>query len=128
MGSVTDQNLLGLAVRLLLSGLGSKVSERFGVPTLVRFLVLGLLVGSDGPGGETMLAAGDTLLGLADEQAFARGKARVLPALVIRKEGCSGGHRNNPLGLARVPYQSPGGRHLISWNRHSGTYGGSLLV
>ncbi|RPI48929.1 MAG: potassium/proton antiporter, partial [Chloroflexi bacterium] len=39
------------AVLLLLSVLVSKISDRFGVPTLLLFLVLGMLAGSDGPGG-----------------------------------------------------------------------------
>jgi len=43
--------LIGAAVLLLLSVLVSKISDRFGVPTLLLFLVLGMLAGSDGPGG-----------------------------------------------------------------------------
>lgn len=39
------------AVLLLVSILASKVSDRFGVPALLLFLVLGMLAGSDGPGG-----------------------------------------------------------------------------
>lgn len=43
--------LVGIAALLLLSVLVSKISDRFGIPALLLFLVLGMLVGSDGPGG-----------------------------------------------------------------------------
>ena len=43
--------LIGAATLLLISVLASKVSDRFGVPALLLFLLLGMLVGSDGPGG-----------------------------------------------------------------------------
>lgn len=36
---------------LLISAISSKVLYRYGIPTLVMFLVLGMLMGSDGPGG-----------------------------------------------------------------------------
>ena len=42
---------VALAAFLLLSILGSKVATRTGVPVLLLFLVLGMLAGSDGPGG-----------------------------------------------------------------------------
>jgi cell volume regulation protein A len=48
---VIDYELLSLAVILLLSVFASKISDRFGVPALVLFLVLGMLAGSEGPGG-----------------------------------------------------------------------------
>ncbi len=43
--------LLGAALVLLLSILASKVAVRSGVPALLLFLLLGMLGGSDGPGG-----------------------------------------------------------------------------
>lgn len=43
--------LLGVAVLLLLSVISSKASTQLGVPSLVLFLVIGMLAGSDGPGG-----------------------------------------------------------------------------
>ncbi len=43
--------LMGVAVLLLLSVISSKASTQLGVPTLVLFLAIGMLAGSDGPGG-----------------------------------------------------------------------------
>jgi cell volume regulation protein A len=43
--------MLGVAVLLLASVVASKASGRFGVPALLVFLVVGMLAGSDGPGG-----------------------------------------------------------------------------
>ncbi|HWP43448.1 MAG TPA: potassium/proton antiporter [Blastocatellia bacterium] len=50
MGSI-DDILLIAGILLLLSVLASKASDRLGVPALLLFLVLGMLAGSDGPGG-----------------------------------------------------------------------------
>jgi len=43
--------LAGGGLLLLLSVLASKASTRFGVPALLLFLLIGMLAGSDGPGG-----------------------------------------------------------------------------
>ncbi len=43
--------LLGVAGFLLASVLASKISDRFGVPSLLFFLALGMLAGSEGIGG-----------------------------------------------------------------------------
>jgi cell volume regulation protein A len=46
-----DGWLLVAAVLLLLGVVASKASSRLGVPSLLLFLGLGMLAGSDGPGG-----------------------------------------------------------------------------
>ena len=46
-----DGWLLIASVLLLLGVVASKVSSRLGVPSLLLFLALGMLAGSDGPGG-----------------------------------------------------------------------------
>lgn len=43
--------LLGFALLLLFSIFASKASGRFGVPALILFLSVGMLAGSEGPGG-----------------------------------------------------------------------------
>jgi potassium/hydrogen antiporter len=55
LGSVsaipTHYLILGVSLLLLASILASKVSERLGVPALLMFLLVGMLAGSEGPGG-----------------------------------------------------------------------------
>ena len=46
-----DQILIGTAIILLLSVFASKASEKYGIPALLLFLFLGMLLGSEGPGG-----------------------------------------------------------------------------
>lgn len=43
--------LFGVSVLILVSVLASKISSRLGVPALLLFLVVGMLAGSEGPGG-----------------------------------------------------------------------------
>ncbi len=43
--------LIGASILLLISVLVSKISDRFGIPALLLFLILGMLAGSDGFGG-----------------------------------------------------------------------------
>jgi potassium/hydrogen antiporter len=50
--SLTVENILLLgSVLLFISVVASKTSFRFGIPTLILFLIVGMLAGSDGPGG-----------------------------------------------------------------------------
>jgi cell volume regulation protein A len=51
MAITFELTLIVAAALLLLSVVSSKISDRFGVPTLLVFLVIGMLAGSDGPGG-----------------------------------------------------------------------------
>ncbi len=48
--SVENILLLG-SVLLFISVVASKTSFKFGIPTLILFLIVGMLAGSDGPGG-----------------------------------------------------------------------------
>jgi cell volume regulation protein A len=43
--------LIITSIMLLLSVIASKISDRFGVPALLVFLLIGMLAGADGPGG-----------------------------------------------------------------------------
>ena len=43
--------LIGASILLLLSIIASKISERLSIPVLLAFLVVGMLAGSEGPGG-----------------------------------------------------------------------------
>lgn len=43
--------LIGASILVLISVLVSKISDRFGIPTLLLFLILGMLAGSEGLGG-----------------------------------------------------------------------------
>lgn len=50
--TVSTENILLLgSILLFISIVASKTSFRLGVPTLILFLVVGMLAGSDGPGG-----------------------------------------------------------------------------
>ncbi len=51
MALTVEQLLLATSGLLLLSVIASKASGRLGVPALLLFLVIGMLAGSDGPGG-----------------------------------------------------------------------------
>lgn len=51
MDFTIEHLLLGASVLLLLSVLASTASGRLGVPALLLFLAVGMLAGSDGPGG-----------------------------------------------------------------------------
>ncbi len=42
---------LGVSLLFLISIIANKFSERLGVPALLIFLVVGMLAGSEGPGG-----------------------------------------------------------------------------
>jgi len=46
-----EQLMFGAAILLLASIVASKASGRFGIPALLVFLIIGMLAGSEGPGG-----------------------------------------------------------------------------
>ena len=50
--NITIENIILIgSVLLLISILAGKTSYRFGIPTLLLFLTIGMLAGSDGIGG-----------------------------------------------------------------------------
>ena len=50
--SFTPENILLLgSILLFISIISSKTSFRMGIPTLILFIIIGMLAGSDGPGG-----------------------------------------------------------------------------
>ena len=51
MGFAAENILLLGSVLLFVSIISSKTSFRFGIPALILFLIIGMLAGSDGPGG-----------------------------------------------------------------------------
>jgi cell volume regulation protein A len=46
-----NEIIFWVSVLLLICILGSKIGEKLGIPAILLFLVLGMLTGSDGPGG-----------------------------------------------------------------------------
>ena len=46
-----EQLFIGVALIILLSVFASKVSDKYDIPALLLFLLLGILAGSEGPGG-----------------------------------------------------------------------------
>ncbi|NWJ51356.1 MAG: potassium/proton antiporter [Bacteroidetes bacterium] len=49
---LTSENILLIgSVMLIISVIGAKTSSRFGIPTLLLFLIVGMFAGSEGPGG-----------------------------------------------------------------------------
>ncbi|GLV47058.1 K+/H+ antiporter [Thermus sp. LT1-2-5] len=97
-GASADLFLFGSSVLLLLSILLSRVSQRFGIPALLLFLVLGMLAGSDGPGGiyfdDARLAQGLGVMALAFilfagglDTEWTRVRSVFLPGLVLATMG-----------------------------------------
>jgi len=50
MEILTDYIILSVAILLLLAVISSKVSDKLGIPTLLIFLFIGMLAGSEGIG------------------------------------------------------------------------------
>ncbi len=51
MAIVTENILLIGSILLLISIIAGKTTDKFGVPTLIFFLIIGILAGSEGIGG-----------------------------------------------------------------------------
>lgn len=51
MPGIVEFSFLAIAILLVLSVVSSKFSDRFGVPSLLLFLIIGMLAGSEGLGG-----------------------------------------------------------------------------
>lgn len=51
MPGLIEFSFLAIAILLVLSVVASKISDRFGIPSLLIFLIIGILAGSEGFGG-----------------------------------------------------------------------------
>ncbi|MCP9448332.1 MAG: hypothetical protein NNA22_12285 [Nitrospira sp.] len=105
MDVTIEQLLLGVSVLLLLSVLSSTASGRLGVPALLLFLAIGMLAGSDGPGGihfdDPFLAQSIGVVALADLLHTSGPIAVVVAGLLIENYGRHWGHVQGDEGTAR---------------------------